>query len=175
MDLIRIGDKVISRKKIEDSIDEIIRLRSMGFSQSDTGEKMNIERTFISRLEGLGEIRKGHSIAAIGFPIKNKQEVEKVLKEYGVDYYLLMSEDERNVFADDFTGKSLINYLLELINKFRSYDTIIVMASDYRIKIIKDMVDNQVIEIDIGKSPLKEDVLINIDLLIEILKILKGK
>ncbi len=49
------------------------------------------------------------------------------------------------------------------------------MASDYRNKIIKDMVDNQIIEIDIGKSPLKEDVPVNIDSLSEILKILKGK
>jgi len=175
MDLIRIGDKVISRKKIENSIDEIIRLRSLGFSQADAGEKMNIERTFISRLEGLGEIRKGQSIAAIGFPIKNKQEVEKLLKEYGIDYYMLMSEDERNKFVNDFTGKELINYMMELINKFRAYDTIIVMASDYRNKIIKDMVDNQIIEIDIGKSPLKEDVPVNIESLSEILKILKGK
>ncbi len=64
--------------------------------------------------------------------------------------------------------------MLELINKFRGFDTVIAMASDYRNKIIRDMLDNQIIEIDIGKSPLKEDVMVNLDLLIEILKILKG-
>jgi transcriptional regulator with XRE-family HTH domain len=174
MDLIRIGDKVISRKKIEKTIDEIIRLRSMGLAQADVGERLGIERTFISRLEGLGEIRKGQSIAAVGFPVKNKQEIEKVLKEYGVDYYLLMSEEERNRFADNSTGQQLVNYLLEQINKFRSYDTVIVMASDYRNRLIKDLLDNQIVEIDIGKSPLKEDVPVNIDLLIDMLKILKG-
>lgn len=174
MDFVRIGDKVISRKKIDKAIDEIIKLRNMGLSQSDVGDKMNIERTFISRLEGLGEIRKGQSIAAVGFPIKNKKEVEKVLKEYGVEYCLLMSEDERNEFVNQSNGQQLINYLMELINKYRGYDTVIVMASDNRNKIIKDMLDNQIIEIDIGKSPLKEDVIVNIDLLTEILKILKG-
>jgi len=174
MNFIRIGDKVISRKKIDKEIDEIIKLRALGLSQSDVGEKMNIERTFISRLEGLGEIRKGQSIAAVGFPIKNKQEVEKVLREYGVEYSFLMSEEERNNFVNQSNGQQLINYLMELINKFRGFDTVIVMASDYRNKIIKDMLDNQIIEIDIGKSPLKEDVVVNLDLLTEILKILKG-
>ncbi|MDF2532039.1 MAG: family transcriptional regulator [Clostridia bacterium] len=174
MNFIRIGDKVISRKKIDKEIDEIIKLRALGLSQSDVGEKMNIERTFISRLEGLGEIRKGQSIAAVGFPIKNKQEVEKVLREYGVEYSFLMSEEERNNFVNQSNGQQLINYLMELINKFRGFDTVIVMASDYRNKIIKDMLDNQIIEIDIGKSPLKDDVIVNLELLTEILKILKG-
>lgn len=174
MDFIRIGDKVISRTKINKKIDEIIKLRAMGLSQSDVGEKMGIERTFISRLEGLGEIRKGQSIGAVGFPIKNKQEVEKVLKDYGVEYYLLMSEDERNEFVNQRNGQQVVNYILELINKFRDFDTVIVMASDYRNKIIKGMLDNQIIEIDIGKSPLKEDVNVNLDLLTELLMILKG-
>ncbi|MFZ5354811.1 MAG: transcriptional regulator [Bacillota bacterium] len=174
MDLIRIGDKVLSRKKINEAIDNILTLRAQGMSQADTGEKLSIERTFISRLEGLGEVRKGQSIAAVGFPIRNKDDVEKVLKNFGVDYYMLLSEKERNEFASQDSGSQLINRLMELINKFRSFDTVIVMASDYRIRIIKDMLDNQIIEIDIGKSPLKEDVTVDIDVLTEILKILKG-
>jgi beta-phosphoglucomutase-like phosphatase (HAD superfamily) len=174
MDLIRIGDKVISRKKIDKAIDEILMMRSLGLPQSEVGDKMSIERTFISRLEGLGEIRKGQSIAAVGFPIKNKQEVEKVLKEHGVEFYLLMSENERNAFANQGDGQQLVNGIMELINKFRGFNTVIVMASDYRNKIIKDMLDNQIIDIDIGKSPLKEDVYVNIDTLTEILKIIKG-
>jgi predicted transcriptional regulator len=174
MDFIRIGDKVISRTKIDKKIDELIKLRTMGLSQADVGERMGVERTFISRLEGLGEIRKGQSIAAVGFPIKNKQEVEKILREYGVEYSLLMSEDERNDFVNQRNGQQFVNYILELINKFRDFDTVIVMAPDNRNKIIKGMLDNQIIEIDIGKSPLKEDVNVNLDLLNEILMILKG-
>jgi hypothetical protein len=63
---------------------------------------------------------------------------------------------------------------MELINKFRSYDTVIVMASDYRNRIAKDLLDNKVIEIDIGKSPIKEDVNVNIGILEEVLITLKG-
>lgn len=174
MELLRIGDKVISKTRINKAINEILDMRVLGMSQQEVGERLGIERTFISRLEGLGEIRKGQSIAAVGFPIKNKEEVESVLKAFGVEYWLLMSEKERNFFVNECSGEQLSNRIMELINKFRRYDAVIVMASDYRNKIARGMLDNQVIEMDIGKSPIKEDVAVNPDVLAQILKTLKG-
>lgn len=174
MDLLRIGDKVISRTKIGNKIKEILELRMLGLSQQEAADKLGVERTFISRLEGMGEIRKGQSIAAVGFPIKNKAEVEKVLRAYGVEFFVLMSEDERTAYVTGCDGVQLSNKIMELINKFRSYDTVIVMASDYRNKIARDLLDNRIIEIDIGKSPIKEDVNVNLDILTEILITLKG-
>lgn len=174
MDLLRIGDKVISRTKIGNKIKEILELRMLGLSQQEVADKLGVERTFISRLEGMGEIRKGQSIAAIGFPIKNKAEVEKVLKTYGVEFFVLMTEDERTDYVTGCDGVQLSNKIMELINKFRSFDTVIVMASDYRNRIARDLLDNRVIEIDIGKSPIKEDVNVNLDILTEILTTLKG-
>jgi hypothetical protein len=85
-----------------------------------------------------------------------------------------MSEDERNQFVNNSTGNQLVNKLMELVNKFRSYDTVIIMASDYRNNIMKNMLDSQIIEIDIGKSPLKEDVIVNPEMLVDILRILRG-
>ena len=38
----------------------------------------------------------------------------------------------------------------------------------------RDLLDNKVIEIDIGKSPIKKDVNVNLDNLTDILKTLKG-
>lgn len=174
MELLRIGDKVISRTKIGNKIKEILELRMLGMSQQEVADKLGVERTFISRLEGMGEIRKGQSIAAIGFPIKNKAEVEAVLKAYGVDFYVLMSEAERTAYVSNCDGVQLSNKIMELINKFRSYDTVIVMASDYRNRIARDLLDNRIIEIDIGKSPIKQDVNVNLDILTEILATLKG-
>lgn len=174
MELLRIGDKVISLTKIENKIREILELRSQGMSQLEAGERLGIERTFISRLEGLGEVRKGQSIAAVGFPIKNKAEVEKVLKSYGVEYYLMMSEKERTEFVNNCSGAQLSNKIMELVNKFKSFDTVIVMASDYRIKLARDLLDNKIIEMDIGKSPIKEDVTVNLDILTDIFNTLKG-
>lgn len=174
MDLVRIGDKVVSQTKVIEVVKEILHFRMLGMSQIEVGDRLNIERTFISRLEGIGEIRKGQSIAAVGFPIGNKAEVQEILREYGVDYHILMSEKERNKFVTERSGSQLINRIMELTNKFREFDTVIVMASDYRGKVIKGMLDNQVIGIDIGKSPLKADVTIDIKELTDILKILKG-
>ncbi|MHB1393487.1 MAG: transcriptional regulator [Clostridia bacterium] len=174
MDLLRVGDKVISLIKINSKVKEILGLRMLGLSQQEVAEKLGVERTFISRLEGLGEIRKGQSIAAIGFPVKNKMEVEKVLRTYGVEYCILMSEEERTEFVNNCSGVQLSNKIMELINKFRSFDTVIVMASDYRNRIARDLLDNKIIEIDIGKSPIKEDVNVNLDILTDILITLKG-
>jgi transcriptional regulator with XRE-family HTH domain len=174
VELLRIGDKVISRAKIENKIKEILELRMLGMSQQEAADKLGVERTFISRLEGIGEIRKGHSIAAVGFPIKNKAEVEEVLKAYGVEFFVLMSEAERTAYVSNCDGVQLSNKIMELINKFRSFDTVIVMASDYRNRIARDLLDNRIIEIDIGKSPIKEDVNVNLDVLTEILTTLKG-
>lgn len=174
MDLIRIGDKVISLTKINNKVMEILKNRMLGLSQQEVAEKLGVERTFISRLEGLGEIRKGNSIAAVGFPIKNKSEVEGVLKAYGVEYFILMSEKERTEFVNDCSGVQLSNKIMELINKFRSFDNVIVMGSDYRNRIARELLDNKAIEIDIGKSPIKEDVNVDLDILADILMTLKG-
>ncbi|HYE82253.1 MAG TPA: helix-turn-helix transcriptional regulator [Clostridia bacterium] len=174
MDLLRIGDKVVSLIKINNKVNEILEYRTLGLSQQEVAEKLGVERTFISRLEGLGEVRKGQSIAAIGFPIKNKAEVEATLKAYGVEYFLLMSESERTDFVNECSGVQLSNRIMELINKFRSFDNVIVMGSDYRNRIARDLLDNKVIEMDIGKSPIKEDADVNLEALTGILKTLKG-
>lgn len=174
MDLLRIGEKVISLTKIENKVKEILKHRMLGLSQQEVSDKLGIERTFISRLEGLGEVRKGQSIAVVGFPIKNKTEVEALLRSFGVEFYLLMSEAERTDFVTDCDGVQLSNRIMELINKFRSYDNVIVMGSDYRNRIARELLDNRAIEMDIGKSPIKEDVNVNLDTLREMLTTLKG-
>ena len=73
MDFIRIGDKVISKEKLWSKIEKILDLRVKGLSQHEAARRMSLDRTFISRLEDW-ERRKGHSIAVVGFPIKNKKE-----------------------------------------------------------------------------------------------------
>ena len=91
MDIIRIQDKIISQQKINDSITKILQLRALGYSQQEVADRMSVDRTFISRLEGIGELRKGKTIACIGFPIKNKTEIQAILEEEGVDFIMLMT------------------------------------------------------------------------------------
>jgi len=169
MEFYRIGDKVVSLQKIIDSISKILDLRQKGYSQIEVSEKLKIDRTFISRLEGIGEVRKGKNIAVIGFPIKNKRDVELVLQSYGINYYLLMTEDERNQYMNSLSANELLNVIGEHINNFKKFDIVIAMGSDFRLNWFKAFLDGEVITISLGKSPLKYDVEIDIDKLRSIL------
>ncbi|HHY14125.1 MAG TPA: transcriptional regulator [Thermoanaerobacterales bacterium] len=173
MELIRIGDKVVSIPKIERAIREIVNLRSKGLSQQETAERLKIDRTFVSRLESIGEIRKGEKIAVVGFPIKNIKEIKELMHEEGIDFHILMTDKERWDFIKNKSGIELFNNILELTAKIRSCETVIIIGSDYRIKIIEALLDNQIITINIGESPISEDKYVNPEILREIITKLK--
>jgi predicted XRE-type DNA-binding protein len=59
MDILRIGTKVIDRHRVHEHVDQALDLRSTGMSQQEVAAALGTERSFISRLEGLGEIRRG--------------------------------------------------------------------------------------------------------------------
>ncbi len=175
MEILRIGDKLISWSRIQYKLERILEMRSRGASQQEVAEKMGIDRTFISRLEGLGEIRKGKNVGIVGFPIMNKDEIMKVLDDYGITRRLLLSEKERVQFIQKKSGLELFNQLLELIGEFRNLDTVVVMASDKRIELIQDLLDNQVVPLAIGMSPITEDIYVKPELLRTVLDALTGE
>lgn len=173
MDLIRIGDKLISFSRIETTIKEMLDLRQQGYSQADVAKKFNTDRSFLSRLEGLGEIRKGKTIALVGFPIKNVEDLKEVAIQEGVDYTLLMTDRERWNFVYEKSGIELLNEVMNIIYKVRQYDVVIILGSDKRLRLFKALLDNEVVSIDIGKSPITEDVYVEPDNLRDIIKTLK--
>ncbi|SNX54307.1 transcriptional regulator [Thermoanaerobacterium sp. RBIITD] len=173
MNFVKIGEKTINLEKLHNTIDKMIEMRVNGFSQQETATKFKVDRSFISRLENIGEVRKGGSIAVVGFPIKNKEEIDKLLKDYGVDFTLLLSEKERLGIADKMTGVELFNTVMDLIAKIQSYDTVIFLGSDKRTKLIEAIFDREVICIDIGHSPLTEDVFVKPQLIMDILNTLR--
>lgn len=157
MDLIRIQDKIISPQKINHAITKILQLRARGFSQQEVAERMSVDRTFISRLEGIGELRKGKTIACIGFPLKNKAEIQSVLEKEGVDFILLMTEAERLNYVESRSGKEMLNELMAMIGQMHSFEVVIAIGSDERIKLIRGLLDSEVITVEIGTSPITED------------------
>ena len=170
MDFIRIQDKIISWQKIETSLKKILQMRARGFSQQEVADRLNIDRTFISRLEGLGELRKGQSIACIGFPLSNKEEIQSILEKEGVEYILLMTEQERQDFINKRSGKELLNVLMDLIADARRFDVVICIGSDERIKLMEGVLDGQIISVEIGTSPITEDKWLDPAVIREILK-----
>lgn len=157
MDYIRIQDKIISHPKINKTIEKILQLRARGLSQQEVAERLNVDRTFISRLEGIGELRKGKTIACIGFPIINKLEIKDILEQEGVDFILLMTEEERLNFVDQRSGKEMLNELMDLVAHMHKYEVVIAIGSDQRLKLIEAMLDCEVISLVIGTSPITED------------------
>lgn len=157
MEFIRISDKVICTNKIERKIKKILELRCKGLSQQEVADKLKTHRTFISRIESIGEIRKGKTIAVVGFPIKNKEEIKKMLFKEGIEFQLILSNEERWDFVDEKSGIELFNEVMEIITKVRSYDIVIVIGSDERVRIVETLLDNEVISLNIGESPINED------------------
>ena len=173
MDLVRVGEKVISKKKVNGIVDRILELRERGFSQQEVANRMGIDRTFVSRLETMGEVRKGCRIAVVGFPILNKHEVMEILQQEGVEFTLIMTEQERWEFVRNINGAELVNTMMRLIGEARKYDTVVLIASDQRIKIIEALLDCEVVGYSLGESPIEEDRYVDQEKLIEILSSVK--
>jgi len=174
MDFIRIQDKIISWQKMENTLKKILQMRARGVSQQEVADRLFIDRTFISRLEGIGELRKGQTIACIGFPLINKQEIQEILEKEGVDCTLLMSEQERLDFVTQRSGKELLNELMEITARMRKYEIVICMASDERIKMVKGLLDAEVISLELGTSPITEDKWVDPKEIRKILKAIKS-
>lgn len=174
MNFIRIGDKVLSAERIHRTVDQILNLRQEGMSQQEVADRLGVDRTLVSRLESLGEIRKGPQVALIGFPVANARELTDVAQAGGVDFILLMNEKERWRFVEEKNGADLINHFMSLISQVKSYDTVIFIGSDMRIKLVEAILGPKVICWEIGISPLKEDRWVNPDQLRQLVVQLKN-
>lgn len=161
--LLRIGEKIINRQKIHKVIDEVLEMRSRGMSQQEIAHRVGLDRTVISRLETLGEVRKGGRIALIGFPIENREELAAMVSQEGVDYCLLLSETERWQFVESKTGIELFNTIMEIIGILRSYDIVIIIGSNMRIKLVETLLDKEVIGVQIGESPINDDKHVDVE------------
>jgi transcriptional regulator len=163
MDLIRIGDKLISRRKINSILERIFALRCQGFSQQEAARQVGVDRSFVSRLETLGEVRRGRLIAVVGFPVANKAELENMLRQEGVEYILLLTDAERWDFVRQKSGLELLNQLMEIVARVRDYDVVIIIGSDYRIKVSEALLGREVVGVEIGSSPIKGDREVNVE------------
>ena len=158
MDLIRVGDKLVSKRKIAGTIDRVLSLRSEGLSQTEAANAIGIDRSFVSRLETIGEIRKGSKIGLIGFPVANKDELIELCQRKALDKYWIMNDEDRWEYIDKQNGRSLLNEFTTIISEWGSLDYVIFIGSDLRIKMMEPVFGSKGIGIEIGKSPIKEDV-----------------
>lgn len=174
MRLYRIGDKIVSRDKLIDAVDAILEDREAGATQEETAREHGVQRSFVSFLETLGEIRRGGKVAVVGFPVANTTEVRALAEKYAVDFTLVVSQDERESIESGPAG-DIFNRLLETIAELRDYDVLVLMASDWRIRTIERILGTEVVGIRLGASPIREDKMVDLTELEQVLKDVTGR
>ena len=157
MRLFRIGDKVVSEDKLHDAISAILEDREAGATQEDVARSHQVQRSFVSFLETLGEVRRGDRVALVGFPVANSDAVKALAEKYAVDFVLVLSQEEREAVESGNASK-VFNSLLETIAVLRDYDTVVLLASDWRIKTMEKILGAEVVGIPLGHSPLRHAV-----------------
>lgn len=158
MDLVRIGEKVVDRNRIYRMVDRILELRASGLSQQDVADELGIDRTLVSRLESLGEVRRGRKLGLIGFPVENRRELEELARAEGIDFVWLLTEAERRAYIGEKNGAELLNDIMLLIARVRELDHVIFLGSDMRIRLVEALLGpERVTGIQIGVSPITED------------------
>ncbi|GAB6877146.1 transcriptional regulator [Thermaerobacter litoralis] len=174
MELVRIGDKVIDRQRIYRMVDRILELRASGLSQQDVAHELGIDRTLVSRLESLGEVRRGQKLGLVGFPVGNREALEEVARSEGVDFVWLLTEEERRRFIGERSGAALLNDLMALIARARELDHLIFLGSDMRIRLVEALLGpDRVTGIQIGTSPITEDRFVDPEALRQLIRQLR--
>lgn len=155
--LFRIGEKLVSLDKAIRLIERTLELREEGLSQQEVALKMQLDRSFVSRLEAAGEIRKGNRIAVIGFPLANASELSEICREYGLDFFLLLSNEERWKMVQEKQALDFFNQMLALVARLREFDTLIMITSEKWHRLAEALLDIQVLYLNLGSTPIRED------------------
>lgn len=173
MEFVRVGDKLLSRGRLRRAVDHLLELRVQGFSQAEAGRVVGVDRTFVSRLETLGEVGKGPRIALIGFPLGNKEAVEEVARKEGVEYVFLLTNAERWAYFGERSGIEIANQIMDLISRMREYDAVIFAGSDMRIQLAEAILGPKVLGLELGTSPIEADRDVDVDFLRDLIRQLK--
>jgi hypothetical protein len=159
--LFRVGTKVISLGKITDAVTAILEDRERGATQEEAARTHGVQRSFVSFIETLGEVRRGGRVALVGFPIANTAEVRAVAEKHALDFVLVFSQGERESIENG-PAADIFNKLLETIAVLKDYDVLVLLASDWRIKTIERILGREVVGIPLGHSPIREDVVVDV-------------
>jgi hypothetical protein len=164
----RIGDKVVGRDKLVDQIEAILADREGGATQHEAATAHGVDRSFVSWLETLGEVRRGKRVALIAFPVANVAEVRRVCDEHGVELAMVISQAEREGFE---VGRAdiVFNMVLDTLAELTDYDVVLILASTKRTGAIEKILGREVISRPLGPSPLRHDVEVDLEELTDLL------
>ncbi|NLA74491.1 MAG: transcriptional regulator [Deltaproteobacteria bacterium] len=161
--LTRIGDKLISLDKAMRTLERVLKLRSRGLSQQEVARRFSLDRSFISRLEAIGEVRKGKRVAVVGFPVENKQQLVEICSARGLDYYLILNDSERWHLVKNNNALDFFNYVLEIITMLQEFDTIVLISSEKWYPIAEALFDLEIVFINLGPTPVSTDCRVDLE------------
>jgi hypothetical protein len=161
MEFVRIGEKLINVDKIDDTVRRILKMRSTGMSQQEVAVKLQLDRTFISRLETMGGVRRGGCIGLMAFPVSNKGELMDVADRYGIEQRLILTDLERWQLVEGKSGIDFFNQVMGVIDQFRRCDVVLAFCSAKWIRLAEAMLDSEVLAVEIGRTPITGDVYVN--------------
>lgn len=158
MEFIRIGEKLVNIHKIDKMVRQILKLRSEGLSQQEVAGKLQLDRAFISRLESLGNVRRGGRIGLMAFPVSNKEELLLLAERYGIEKRLIFSNRERWQLVEEINGLDFLNRMFALLEELRQCDVVFSFCSAKWNRLAAALLDSEVITVEIGQTPMATDV-----------------
>lgn len=154
---VRIGEKLVSVDRVKRLLERVLELRAEGLSQQEVARRLSLDRSFISRLETIGEVRKGKRVAVIGFPVENKEELVNICQDLGLEFFWLMTNRERWELVGERQALDFFNQVLELITRLRDYEVVVMATSEKWYRLAEALLDCQILYIDLGPTPVRED------------------
>jgi transcriptional regulator with XRE-family HTH domain len=138
-------------------VEEVLRLRAAGLSQGDVAARLGLDRTFVSRLETIGEIRRGRRVALVAFPVGNAEALLALAARHGVERTLVWSDQERRAFLAGRSGEELVNGLLDLVAELRHYERVVLVASERWVELGRSLLGPDLVAVVLGPTPLGRD------------------
>lgn len=151
------------------ALNDILLSRVKGATQEEAAQRAGVPRSFVSNIETLGALRHGKKIAFIAFPVSNAEAAMKLAQSYGIDLSLALSQNDREHVGEG-PASDMFNRMIDTLAALRTFDTIVVAASDYRIETFKHIVDGDIVGIALGPSPITEDQELDLDMLKRVLE-----
>ena len=173
--MFRVGEKLVSLDKATRLIERTLKLREQGFSQQEAARRLNLDRSFVSRIEAAGEVRKGSKLAVIGFPLANSGELTDLCNSYGLDFVLVLDNRQRWSMVKDEQALDFFNQIFEMIARLREFDTLVMISSEKWYHLAEALLDIQIIYIDLGPTPIQEDRYLDSEQLKSVLDAVLGK
>jgi hypothetical protein len=164
----RVGDKVVGRDKLVERIEAILVDREGGATQREVAAAHGVDRSFVSWLETLGEVRRGKRVAVIAFPVANVAEVRRVCDEHAVELSMIVSQAERETLEAG-RADAMFNLVFDVLADLTDFDVVVLLASTKRTGAVEKILGREVVSRPLGPSPLRQDVAVDLEELSDLL------